>query len=93
METEGSLPHTQASANIKCFVFRILKHSKWAYNQYTALVTNKIHSYKVSGNEHSRLLTVAIYTEGLAGTFWGRGPKLSINFEEILSRAHGNFEG
>jgi len=25
-------------------------------------------------------------------TFWGSLPKLSINFEEILSRAHGNFE-
>jgi len=25
-------------------------------------------------------------------TFCGRLPKLSINFEEILSRAHGNFK-
>ena len=31
--------------------------------------------------------------QGRAGEpFWGRGPKMSINSEEILSNAHGNFE-
>jgi hypothetical protein len=28
----------------------------------------------------------------LANRFWGRLPTLPINFEEILSRAHWNFE-
>ena len=32
------------------------------------------------------------YKPGLANHFWGRVTKLSINFEEILSRAHDNFE-
>jgi hypothetical protein len=27
-----------------------------------------------------------------AESFWGRVPELSITFEEILPRAHGNFE-
>ena len=38
------------------------------------LLQNKIHSYNVSGIEHSRLLTVTIYRAGLAEHFGVAGP-------------------
>ena len=38
-----------------------------------------------------RTVNVVYHTTG--ESFWSRVLKISINFEEILSRAHGKFEG
>ena len=45
-------------------------------------------AYFLSGFEPGSSVTISIAGEPL----WGRMPKLSINYEDILSRAHGNSE-
>ena len=58
--------------------------------------------FVVDGKLNVIFLTVRIYGHKVSPAtlpysrvgkpFWGRVPKSSINFEEILSRAHGDFE-
>jgi hypothetical protein len=47
----------------------------------------------ISREESKWIFKTLVFPKTKAGErFWGRVPKLSINFEEVLSRARGNFE-
>ena len=53
-----------------------------------------IYSVIISNNPNHEALSFSplmLYTRA-GEPFWGRVPKLSINFEEILTRAHGNVD-